>query len=146
MSTITGRCLCGAVRFRLDHPPLAVRACWCRDCQYLSSGNASVSAIFRKAGLAVTGRTRHHEGLADSGNTMRRHFCGCCGTPLFSEASDAPDHIAVRAGALDDPAIARPGSTIWTASAPPWGLIDPALPRHERQAAAVPGCGGGPQA
>jgi len=130
---VTGGCLCGAVRFRFDHPPLATRACWCRDCQYLSSGNASVNAIFRTAGLTLAGETREHVSTAGSGNTMRRRFCGRCGTPLFSHASDAPDHMVVRAGALDDPGIARPGSTIWTASGPPWGLVDPALPRCEGQ-------------
>ena len=130
---VTGGCRCGAIRFHFDHPPVAVRACWCRDCQYLSSGNASVSAIFRTAGLTLTGTPAAYESAADSGNTMRRRFCGNCGTPLFSEASDTPDFMVVRAGALDDPALAPPTSTIWTASAPPWGLIDPALPRCDGQ-------------
>ena len=36
-------------------------------------------------------------------------------------------------GAVRYTAIAAPRGTIWTKSAPPWALIDPALPRFEGQ-------------
>ena len=62
-----------------------------------------------------------------------RPHCPQCGTHLFSEAESRPHLIFVRAGALDDPEIARPGSTIWTKSAPSWAAIDPALPKVEGQ-------------
>jgi hypothetical protein len=136
MGSVTGGCFCGAVRFQFDHLPLATRVCWCRDCQYLSSGNASVNAVFRAAGLTSTGTISVgtiSEGAigefvsrADSGNTMRRRFCPQCGTPLFSQSSARPHLIVVRAGTLDDPELARPGGVIWSASAPSWafGLSD----------------------
>ncbi|MGK9170748.1 GFA family protein [Inquilinus limosus] len=136
---ITGRCFCGAVRFRFDQPPVATRACWCRDCQYLSSGNASINAIFRTEGFSLTGEVAEYVSRADSGNIMRRRFCPKCGTPLFSEASDRPDMMVVRAGALDDPEIARPASVIWTASAPRWGHVDPDLPSCAGQPGPVSG-------
>ena len=135
---ITGRCFCGAVRFELDTPPLSARACWCRDCQYLASGNASINLIFASGGLTITGTTAEYLSLADSGNLMRRRFCPKCGTQLFSEATNRPDYVVVRAGALDDPELARPASTIWTASAPSWGCVDPDVPSFERHVAAVP--------
>jgi hypothetical protein len=135
---ITGRCFCGAVRFQFDSPPVGGRACWCRDCQYLSSGNASINLIFASAGLKISGPTAEYISTADSGNEMRRRFCPSCGTPLFSAATSRPDYVVVRAGALDDPEIARPASTIWTASAPSWGLVDPAVPSFEGHVSAVP--------
>lgn len=134
---VTGRCFCGVVQFSFDHLPVATRACWCRNCQYLSSGNASINAVFKTAGLELTGETRKYFSKADSGNMMRRRFCGRCGTPLFSEAQDRPDLMVVRAGALDDPAIGSPASFIWTASAPSWGLVNPMLPSCEGQPTAV---------
>ena len=103
---ITGRCFYGAVRFRFDEAPVATRACWCRDCQYLAAGNASVNAIFRTRSFRLTGAVAEHLSQADSGNTMRRRFCPSCGTPLFAESLDLPDYMAVRAGALDDPELA----------------------------------------
>ncbi|BBK42298.1 aldehyde-activating protein [Allostella vacuolata] len=135
--SITGRCLCGAVRFRFDEAPVATRACWCRDCQYLSSGNASVNAIFRTATFRLTGTVAEYFSTADSGRTMRRRFCPACGTPLFSESLDQPDFMVVRAGALDDPGLGRPQASIWTASAPAWGLVDRDLPHCPGQ----PGAG-----
>jgi len=138
MPPVTGRCFCGAVRFRLEQPPLATRACWCRDCQYLSSGNASVNAIFPTAGFSLTGEVAEHVSAADSGNTMRRRFCPRCGTPLFSESLSRPDVMVVRVGALDDPEAARPTAVIWTGSAPGWAALDPDLPHSEGQPGAVP--------
>ena len=135
---VTGRCFCGASQFGFDHLPVATRACWCRNCHYLTSGNASINAIFKTIGLELTGETREYVSKADSGTVMRRHFCGRCGTPLFNEAQDRPDLTVVRAGALDDPAIGSQGGVIWTASAPSWELVDPTLPSCEGQLAAAP--------
>ena len=36
MTERTGRCLCGAVSFKLVAEPLATHLCWCRDCQHLA--------------------------------------------------------------------------------------------------------------
>lgn len=121
---VTGGCLCGSVRFRLRGPVLARRACWCRDCQFLSSGNASINLIVATEGSEITGETGVYESDADSGNRMRRSFCTRCGTPLFSASSGRPHLMVVRAGALDDPELGRPEGFIWTGSAPSWGLID----------------------
>lgn len=135
---ITGRCLCGAVTFRLDGPPLAARACWCRDCQYLACGNAAVGMICTRESLVIAGVMAAFSSAADSGAAMRRSFCPACGTHLFSEAANAPGYIVVRAGALDDRELARPASMIWTASAPSWATFDPDLPQFTRHVTAVP--------
>ena len=70
--------------------------------------------------------------------TPSRRFCRQCGTPLFSQSLARPHLIVVRAGALDDPDLARPESIIWSASAPSWsaGLSD--LPSIEGQPPPLP--------
>ena len=133
----TGRCYCGAVRFQFDHTPIAIRACWCRDCQYLAAGNASVNAIFKVDGLTLSGEVGEYVSTADSGNTMRRRFCPKCGTQLFSQGSGRPELIVVRVGALDDRELGGPQSFIWTRSAPSWGHVDPALPHCPVQPAPI---------
>ena len=134
---ITGRCFCGAVTFNCDEPPLVTRACWCRDCRYLAAGNATVNAIFSIDIMTVRGVVSSYVSTADSGRQMRRSFCPTCGTPLFSESLDRPERIVVRAGALDDPEIARPAANIWTASAPRWACMDTTLPATEGQPPSV---------
>ena len=60
MPKITGGCLCGQVRFEIDARPIAMRLCWCRDCQYFASGNATVNVVFPSdaaPGYAATGQT-----------------------------------------------------------------------------------------
>lgn len=41
-SVFKGGCLCGAIPFTVVGPLLAVRACWCRVCQFMAAGNASI--------------------------------------------------------------------------------------------------------
>ena len=89
--------------------------------------------------LTVTGPLTDYVSRADSGSTMHRRFCAECGTPLFSEAEQRPHQIIVRAGALDDPSLAKPATVIWTKSAPTWACFDPSLPQAEGQASAPKG-------
>ena len=133
MTTITGGCLCGAVRYRSSAPPILARSCWCRTCQFLGAGNATVNAMFRVETFGIEGETGDYASLADSGNMIHRRFCRTCGTPMFAAAEARPQFLIVRLGTLDVPAAVLPGATIWTDSAPPWACIDEALPRHPRQ-------------
>ena len=131
--TITGRCLCGAIRWESAQPPIVTRVCWCRECQYIGAGSGTVNACFRTATFTVTGKTNDYRSVADSGSQMHRRFCPSCGTPLFSEAETRPHLIFVRVGTFNDPNLADPAMTIWTSSAPHWAQIDTALPQVERQ-------------
>lgn len=133
MTTIKGGCLCGAVRYTATAEPITIRACWCRVCQYFATGNASLNLVFPREAVAVTGTTTDYASLADSGSHMHRHFCPTCGVQVYSLVDERPQLIILRTGTLDDPALAAPRGTIWTKSAPPWALIDPALPRFEGQ-------------
>ena len=130
---ITGKCLCGKVRWESTEAPIVTRVCWCRDCQYLGAGSGTVNACFRTGTFTVTGKTSDYVSNAASGNRMHRRFCPACGTALFSEAESRPHLIFARVGTFDDPDLAKPAMTIWTASAPSWACINEDLPRLEGQ-------------
>ena len=130
---ISGGCLCGAVRFQSTAEPLFTRACWCRVCQYLGAGSGTVTSCFARSAVRVQGALGDFSIVADSGNVMHRRFCLKCGTPLFSEAESRPHLIFIRAGALDDPNLVKPTTTIWVSQAPHWACLDPTLPRVDRQ-------------
>lgn len=132
--TITGGCLCGAVRFTISASPMATRACWCRLCQHIGAGSGTVNVVFPSDAISIEGETTDYACVAESGAHMHRRFCPTCGTPVFSAAEEWPQVIIVRAGALDDPEIGKPALTIWTSEAPSWACFDPDVPQAEHQA------------
>jgi hypothetical protein len=131
--SVTGKCLCGSVRWISSEAPIVTRVCWCRECQYVGAGSGTVNACFRTATFRVKGATSDYVSMANSGNRMHRRFCATCGTPLFSEAEARPHLIFVRVGTFDDPNGVEPAVTIWTASAPQWACIDVSLPQVDGQ-------------
>lgn len=135
--TVTGGCLCGAVRFTIEAEPLAARTCWCRLCQYLGGGTATANVCFPSDAVTITGEVRYHRSVADSGNVMQRGFCPVCGTPLTSAAESRPHLLFIRAGTLDDPDLIGPQATIWTSQAPTWACISDKIPSHPEQIAPV---------
>jgi hypothetical protein len=130
----TGGCLCGHVRFEFHAEPIAMRLCWCRDCQYFAAGNATVNVVFPSGSLKLLqGELRDYVSVSDSGNRMHRRFCPNCGTPVFSGAESRAHLVIVRNGALDDTELLKPSAPIWTESAPGWACIDETLPMHAGQ-------------
>jgi hypothetical protein len=130
---ITGGCLCGAVKYTVAAEPIITRVCWCRVCQYLAAGNATVNVCFPTNAITITGELRDYQRVADSGNIMHRRFCPTCGTQLFSAAEARPHLIFVRAGTLDDSSVAKPAATIWVSEAPEWACMNEGLPKFEKQ-------------
>ena len=53
--TITGGCLCGKVRYRIEAEPITTRVCWCRDCQYLGAGSGTVNVAFPSEKVHIEG-------------------------------------------------------------------------------------------
>lgn len=131
--SMTGGCLCGAVRYVTNSEPVTTRICWCRVCQSFAAGNGSVNVVFPASKVVITGVTADHASVADSGRHMHRRFCPRCGVHLFSEAEARPEILVVRAGTLDDPSKVVPEANIWTASAPAWALLDARLPSFAGQ-------------
>ena len=137
-TSITGRCLCGAVSFTVVGPVIAARQCWCRVCQTLSCGSGSNNIIVEGKDVTTEGHLSEYRSIADSGNRMVRSFCPKCGTQIFSASEARPDLMVIRAGALSDPEIAMPGAVIWTSSAPSWACIDETIPSFASQPGSLP--------
>src|SRR2546430_11751999 len=68
---ITGGCLCRAVRYSISAAPIVTRTCWCRVCQYLGAGNATVNACFPSAALTVSGELRDYCLIAEDRKSTR---------------------------------------------------------------------------
>lgn len=129
--THTGQCLCGQVRYSIDAEPLGARMCWCRDCQRIASGSATVNVLFPEEAVRFEGEIGRFRRTADSGNQVERGFCPTCGAQIYSATvrpSGLP--IRIRSGTLNDPDLIAPTAIIWAGSAPAWAELDPKLPQH----------------
>ncbi len=96
---LTGKCLCGAVSFRVARADLRNPvACHCSQCRRWGGGpwptvDASVD------GLKIEGEDKIRWYRAS--DKARRGFCGNCGASLFWQVDAEPDRIDVSLGAFD---------------------------------------------
>ena len=133
-ATLAGSCLCGAIRYAIDAPVTELRACHCVHCQKASGAGGSVNAVVPSAAFRILqGEPKVYGSQAESGRTLNRHFCGDCGSPLYSQRANNKEFVVVRIGTLDNAPPMTVTSNIWTRSARPWAFIDPASKRFPGQ-------------
>ena len=126
---LTGKCLCGQVRYEVTAPLVLAGYCHCTRCQRRTGTAASVSARIAPGSLRVVSGEelirswRPADGFA-------KLFCSHCGGALWSRSQVDPDVISVRLGTFDaDPGI-RPSYRQFVAYAARWEPIpDDGLPR-----------------
>ncbi len=102
MTERVGGCLCGAVRYRLKGEPLAVAVCHCTHCQKQSGAMFSTNLVASETAYEQTGVTKVFNDRGDSGQSVDRHFCPACGSPILSRAGIMPGMVLLKAGTLDD--------------------------------------------
>jgi hypothetical protein len=131
---LTGGCLCGGVRFRVDAPLVVATYCHCTRCQRRTGTAASAQARIQPGSLTVTQGDELIRTYAPP-DGFPKLFCGACGSALWSRSPDDPDIMSVRLGAFDsDPGI-RPSLRQYCAYAAAWEDIpDDGLPRHDEHA------------
>ena len=126
---LTGGCLCGGVRFRVDAPLVVATYCHCTRCQRRTGTAASAQARIQPGSLTVTQGEELIRTYAPP-DGFPKLFCGACGSALWSRSPDDPEIMSVRLGAFDgDPGI-RPSLRQFCAYAAAWEDIpDDGLPR-----------------
>jgi hypothetical protein len=131
METITGGCLCGAVRYEAQGKPLYALHCYCRDCQH-SSGTGHVPVMgMAKSSFKLTGNTSSYTVLGTSGLGSTRHFCPTCGSLLFGTPAMAPDVVSVYVGTLGNLSVFQPEAILFTRSRPAWDKLVGTLPEFD---------------
>lgn len=129
-ATLSGGCMCGAVRYEGEFPPNDVFHCHCVDCRR-STGQPAVTFVsWNKEQVRFTGAERK---IYESSPGVHRTFCGTCGTPLAWEAPSSRsgrEIVEIYAGTLDDPAAVVPRWHGFDAERVPWFDIADDLPRH----------------
>ncbi|WP_432472992.1 GFA family protein [Amphritea sp. HPY] len=139
MSTpISGRCRCGEIVYEFSSEPTRKYLCYCRDCQYFT-GTDKIFVISgpRNTFNLCSGSPVNYDVVADSGATITRSFCGCCGSSLFIYPKidhvyyfDEDDVICVAAGTLDEPNKFSPDFAVFVSRAPAWATFPEGIECH----------------
>ena len=126
--SITGGCLCGAIRYKATKAPHYVGYCHCTMCQKVLGNLFGAYACFR---------TLHFQYLADEpkwyihGDRIKRGHCGICGSPIAHQKPNT-DWLAIWIGSLDDRETYQPQAHANCDSRISWVDIQPYLPyRYE---------------
>ena len=108
MNSVTGGCLCGALRFLATGQPYRVGLCHCLDCRKHHGALFHASAIYPEPAVTLTGTWQTYGD---------RSFCPTCGSPVFAHIGD---EIGINLGALDEPSQFRPTYELWTIRREEW--------------------------
>lgn len=124
----TGRCLCGAVRYRFDGPPNWQAHCHCESCRRATS--APMVSFF-----AVSHDRVAWSGIApqlyESSPGIFRSFCPRCGSPLTYQSDVRTGEIDIYATTLDDPSAFAAGLHVFWNERLHWLNIADDLLKHE---------------
>jgi hypothetical protein len=130
VESLTGGCLCGAVRYRIASAPFDAGWCHCRMCQLNSGSPAMVFASVPSADYVVESGEEHVRRYPSS-EKAERWFCARCGTPLlFREHGGRTHDFSV--ATLDRPEAVSPEFHIFYDSRIAWAEAADALPRFAR--------------
>ena len=130
MTTRTGGCLCGQVRYRVGGEPQVLCLCHCSLCRRSVGASPVAWATFARQGFEFSGPV----GWYESSPGTRRGFCQSCGCSLFFDTQRLPQEIDVTLVSLDQAAEFAPDRHLFVPDALPWEQTDPGLARHEADA------------
>ena len=127
--SLTGGCLCGAVRFTLDGPVDIVNYCHCSRCRRRSGSAFATIVHARWSDFEFVSGEEQIVTFEPEGWNLRR-FCGGCGSPLPGW-DEEDDEVGIPAGLFDGDISSHPDIHIMVGSKAPWYEIQDNLPQHD---------------
>jgi hypothetical protein len=118
-----GSCFCGAIRYRLETPPMFVHCCHCTDCQKQTGSAFAINALIETSRITILPGSLEAEVVemkTDSGLPHDIYRCPKCKTALWSDYSRRRVTRFVRVATLDDPSALPPDVHIYTRSKLAW--------------------------
>lgn len=127
--TVSGSCLCGAVRFEVRPPFSGFRYCHCRRCRKATGSAHAANMFIPEAQFSWRGGSEAVSRFDLPGaQRFSVWFCQRCGTRVPHKIRTRDDYL-VPAGLLDaDPGI-RPESNIFWDSRAQWCVEPSSLPK-----------------
>lgn len=135
MTSISGGCLCEKVRYTITSLPISQGICYCRQCQKTGGVCGSPLMVLRKDAFECPqGALSFHKTKSNRGSAVARHFCKECGSHIFSQISDVPEIVTVKAATLDDLNVFVPQYVVWIRSACAFVPLPTMIPHFKENA------------
>ncbi|MBA3069697.1 MAG: GFA family protein [Hyphomonas sp.] len=130
---IEGGCYCGEIRYESEGEPIMKAECHCRECQYITGGQANDFMAMPAAGFRYTKGAPKAFKRTDIDHAVTREFCGTCGTQILTRAPALPHAVILKVGSFDDTSLfGRPQVIMQTADAPSFHHIPEGVPAFAR--------------
>ena len=121
--TITGGCLCGAVRYEARGEPTYAGYCYCNDCRR-ASGSGSIGFMgFPANAVTITGAALTHSHRLSDGRVADRNHSAVCESLVYGGIVGQVDSHTIYTSSLDDPTRFRPTMAIFAREKAPWVVI-----------------------
>ena len=118
--SLTGRCICGQVRYRIKEKPLFTQACHCKDCKIITGSSYVINTSVLDNTLIIEGEVASTELKAGSGATSNAYFCTKCGTYIYTDYESAVGRLNVRTKTLNNSNEYPPQVHIFTKDKDSW--------------------------
>lgn len=125
--TRDGRCLCGAVRYRVTGEPIWASHCHCESCRRATSAAFATYAGFDRERFEITAG---EPAIYRSSPGVERRFCRQCGSPITYESVRWPTETHIFLCGLEDPTSIEPTAHTHTDEQLPWVHLGDSLPRQ----------------
>ena len=96
---LSGRCLCGAVRYQCETAPTWTALCHCESCRRACSAPVVAWMGFTANAVRWDGERDFYQ----SSGIAKRGFCRTCGTQMSFESTRWPGELHLYAASLDEP-------------------------------------------
>lgn len=124
-AAVTGGCLCGAVRYRVEGALRETAHCHCTMCRRTSGAPLVTWTVCSPQHFHWTAGAPARYASSPG---CERTFCAVCGAKLTFTDTKRPGDVDIAVGSLDAPGIAPPQSQIYGGSRLSWIDIDPRIP------------------
>lgn len=124
--TLSGKCLCESITYRIDGPARPVVNCHCSRCRR-HTGHFMAATAAAVDDVDVSGDTLTWYEPAEG---VEYGFCSSCGSTLFWRTRRRPDLVSIAAGTLTPPTGLTTVAAIYADFASDYHHFDESIPTH----------------
>jgi len=122
-----GSCLCNQIQFQFKESQGDYVYCHCQSCRK-ASGSAFAANISVPLESFQFIKGERDVKVFESSPRKYRHFCGNCGSPLYTKVGDKPAFVRVRLGSLDTDFNQAAAAHIFMSDAANWDSLSTSIP------------------